>query len=337
MRLGLVGWASDTGLGMELRDAMGNLPVASMFILQHPGRPASKDIKFTKPAFVSQGWDVTKEMFDWLAETKLDTVLTWETPGDWRFPAIWHDRGVRWVCVMHWDWFSPEKRQGYAHADLISPNMQCRDGLKGIHGLDSTLLPVPVDLERLPFKARRYAHRFVSVYGQGGPFDRRSIKEMVEAWRRIPMAPPLTIHAQKEPKEDFGLLPPCVSIEVGNVASAEDLYAENDIAVLPSKFEGVGLSLVEAQALGLPVITTDMEPMRTLAPELLVECSMFTVEYMKEHRIPAAYPSVDALVKVVDSLHGKDITTLSHDARRRVETEYSWTVLKDRWMQFLSA
>jgi len=337
MRLGLVGWASDTGLGMELRDAMGNLPVVSMFILQHSGRPASKDVKFSRPAFVSPGWDATKEMSDWLLETKIDTVLTWETPGDWRFPAIWRDRGVRWVCVVHWDWFSPEKRHDYAHADLISPNIQCRDGLKGIHGLISTLLPVPIDLERLPFTVRNTANRFVTVYGQGGPFDRRSIKEIVEAWRRISMPPPLSIRAQKRPTEIEGVLPPQVGITVANVGTAEDLYAEGDVAVLPSKFEGVGLSLLEAQALGLPVITVDMEPMRTLAPELLVECSPSTVEFMKSHRIPAAYPSVEALARMVDGLRGKDISTLSHDARRRVETEYSWTVLKDRWVQFLSA
>jgi len=335
MKLGLVGWASDTGLGMELRDAMGNLPVESMFILQHPGRPARKDVRFTRPAFVSPGWDVTREMADWLLETKVDTILTWETPGDWRFPALWKDRGVRWICAVHWDWFSPEKRHGYAQADLISPNAQCRDGLKGIHGLESTLLPIPVDLERLPFRVRERAERFVTVYGQGGPFDRRSIKEIMEAWRRLRVPPLLRVKAQKRPAEVEGMPPPGVAIEVANVATTGELYGESDVAVLPSKFEGVGLSLVEAQAMGLPVITVDMEPMRTLAPELLVECSASTVEFMKDHRIPAAYPSVDALVRVIEAINEKDIRSLSHDARRRVENGYSWTVLKDQWMAFL--
>ena len=45
MRLGLVGWASDTGVGMELRDALRYLPVTAVFYLDHPGKPPSIDFK----------------------------------------------------------------------------------------------------------------------------------------------------------------------------------------------------------------------------------------------------------------------------------------------------
>lgn len=336
MKLGLVGWASDTGVGMELRDAMAHLPAASAFVLPHPTRPMTKGLRFPIPTVASAGWEILRDMEAWLDEVKPDTILTWETPGDWRFPELWRRRGIRWFCVIHYDWFTPAYKHDYSQAKLIAPNYECQNGLKALYGLDSALLPVPVDLGRLPFKERRYAHRFLTVYGQGGPHDRRSIKEIVEAWRKMFMALPLTIRAQKRPVEIEGQLPSSVGICEENAASTVDLYAEQDVAVLPSKFEGVGLSLIEAQALGLPVITTDMEPMRSLAPDLLVSVSPFSIEIMKDHRIIAAFPSVEDLRRVVDDLAGKDIRELSHRARRRVEECFSWTALKERWVDFLS-
>ncbi len=330
MKIGLVGWASDTGVGMELRDTAASLPDCEKFLMPHRGRPSQPDSNET----ALNGWDPVVRMNAWIDTVKPDVVLTWETPVDWRFPEIWGRKGVRWVCVVHYDWFEPVRAHEYIRADLIAPNEQCRDGIR-VHGLDSTVLPVPVDLNRLRFKERKYGHRFVTVYGQGGPHDRRSIKEIVEAWRGIAFAPPLTIKAQKKPVEIEGELPRVVGIDLENVATTAELYEEQDVALFPSKFEGVGLSLIEAQACGLPVITTDMEPMRTLAPDLLIPASPSTVEIMNHHRIPAAFPSIEALRRAVDGIMGKDIRALSYAARKRVEDKFSWTALKDRWMEFL--
>lgn len=321
---------------MELRDAGKHLPRAGAFILKHEKRPSTPGTYLSFPAFMSQGWEPLKEMEAWLDEVKPDTILTWETPGDWRFPELWRRRGIQWFCVIHYDWFTPARKYDYSQAKLIAPNYECQNGLKALYGLDSVLLPVPVDLDRLPFKERRYAHRFLTVYGQGGPHDRRSIKEIAEAWRKMIMPFPLTVRAQKRPVEIDGPLPNGFYICEENAESTVDLYAEQDVAVLPSKFEGVGLSLLEAQALGLPVITTDMEPMRSLAPDLLVSISPFSIEIMKDHKILAAFPSVDDLRRVVDNLAGKNIRDLSNIARKRVEDHYSWTVLRDRWMDCLA-
>lgn len=335
MRLGLVGYGSDTGVGMELRDALVHLPAVSAFILKHPERPETKGLRFPPSTFFSKGWELLQEMETWIADVKPDTILTWEIPGDWRFPDLWKRKGIRWVCVIHYDWFMPEHKHDYEKARLISPNFQCQNGIKALYGLDSTLLPIPVDLDRLPFKERRFAHRFVTVYGQGGPHDRRSIREIVAAWRGITMAFPLTIRAQKKPVEFEGDLPNSIGIDLGNMETTAHLYEEQDVAVLPSKFEGVGISLIEAQALGLPVITTDMEPMRTLAPDLLVNASPFSLEFMIGHKVIAGFPSVLDLRRVVDDISGKDIRDLSHMARRRVENQYSWTVLKEQWLDQL--
>ena len=39
------------------------------------------------------------------------------------------------------------------------------------------------------------------------------------------------------------------------------MYQSSDVAVLPSKWEGIGLTTLESLACGLPVITVDAAPM----------------------------------------------------------------------------
>lgn len=42
-------------------------------------------------------------------------------------------------------------------------------------------------------------------------------------------------------------------------------YAKSDMLVFASTFEGFGLPIIEGQAMGLPVVTSDLEPMREVA------------------------------------------------------------------------
>ncbi len=43
-----------------------------------------------------------------------------------------------------------------------------------------------------------------------------------------------------------------------------------------------------------------------------------------------------SLVDVINSLKGKDISDLSKRARAWAEEGFSWTMLKDRWIETLS-
>lgn len=333
MRLGLVGWPSDTGVGMELRDALRYLPALSVFYMDHPGKPASADFK-GKTAGSS---DLVRKMASFIDSHKIDTILTWETPGSWEFPTLWKAMGVRWYCVVHYDWFAPKQLTAWKTARIIVPFDLAGMGLRMVYGLESTTLPVPVDLERLPFHERKKAERFVTVYGHGGPGDRRAILQIMDAWRMMGAdAPPLAVRSQWPIKELEGAkLPDNVKFHFGNVLRPSDLYAQTDVAILPSKYEGVGLSLIEAQACGLPVVTTDMEPMKSIAPEHLVGGEVGEIEVMEGHRVATCTAHPIALAgRVKDILH-MDISEASRRARFRMQERYSWAVLKDQWINLL--
>lgn len=340
MRLALVGWAADSGVGRELIDALRHLPVSALFLLQNPSKPTREDLL---PSNIhihrceSSGADLVPQMNNFLQRTGVDTILTWELPGSWEFPSIWRKAGVRWVCVIHWDWFSHDQRANFGMAsELVSPNRMCQQELQGKYRLASTYLPVPLDTERLIFKERKKAELFISTYGFGGFHNRRAVPQIFEAWRTMQAPPPLVIRAQVANAELNAPLPKNVQVKLGNLSEPGDLYETGDIAVQPSRYEGLGLSMLEAQARGVPVIAVDAPPMNEIARELRVPCSEVTSVSVMGKPLSAYTPSVEGICKVVDGIRGKDIRALSRDVRAKVERHFSWTALLPAWMKLLS-
>lgn len=335
MRLALVGWITDSGVGRELIDAARNLPVTAVFALNNSNKRSRKDCLSWLPVYMSTGQNPQMEMNAFLKEHKPDVVLSWESPGDWCFPKLWSQCGVRWVHVVHWDYFDPTHKVECKRAKLIAPNMMCKKELAAI-GLSSLMLAVPVDTRRIHFKERSQASTFVSVYGYGGPEDRRSFSEIMQAWRMMRRPPPLIVRAQCAP--DLAKKAPLgVEIRVGNLPEPADLFTEGDVAVQPSRYEGVGITLIEAQAAGLPVITMDGPPMNVIAPDLLVTPSEMEKISLAGKDLLSYVPSAEALSVKVSQVVGKDISELSRQARKRVERLYSWKVLQEMWLAVLAA
>jgi glycosyltransferase involved in cell wall biosynthesis len=221
-------------------------------------------------------------------------------------------------------------------AQLVAPNDMAVRELKTQHDLEAWKLPVPVDTDRLAFRERQRADVFMSVYGYGGLKDRRSIPEIFAAWAGIKDPPVLLLRAQKKPDE-LELLPTPhnVHVEVGNTQEPSGLYEVGDIALQPSRYEGVGVSMLEAQSCGMPVIATDAEPMTEIAPDLLVPVQKRTYIAQMGKALFSHIPSIPGIADRVRSLHKKDIRELSQNARKRVEEHFSWKTLRGRWIDAL--
>ena len=331
MRLSICGWAVDGGVGRELTDAVVNLPVTGAFILTHMQKRNRFDLVPEHVKYVSGGRDPKGEMEAFIEKYRPDVMLTWESPGRWEFPEIWRSKGIRWVNVVHWDWFPAAEAGILKQADLIAPNRVCQDGLEKWK-LPSTVLMIPIDIAKFPFRQRETADRFGMAYGAGGPHDRRSVKEVLQALEKMLEPVEFIVRAQKKCPE-FRAVRGAKLVSHNSYDPAE-VYADFDVAVQPSKFEGVGLSILEAQACGLPVITVDAEPMRSLAPNCLVKAEGSSVSTLNGNDVVAWKPSVDDLARAIGELRKRSISGLSREARQRAEA-YSWERLAPAWKKYL--
>lgn len=100
-----------------------------------------------------------------------------------------------------------------------------------------------------------------------------------------------------------------------------NLYADADIAINPSKIDNMPISILEAYASGVPVVTTDVGG----------------IPYMAEHErtallVPAQNPEAmaEAILRLLDTpLLAKKLI-----ANGLLEAEtYAWPVIRDNWIE----
>lgn len=100
------------------------------------------------------------------------------------------------------------------------------------------------------------------------------------------------------------------------------LLAECDALVFPSYFEGFGMVLLEALAMGLPVIATNA----TAAPDLDDGTGAIQV-------VPAG--DVDALAAAMATAKSQWAGGSKRDAARAIAERYSWHRFGDAWLRLL--
>lgn len=114
-------------------------------------------------------------------------------------------------------------------------------------------------------------------------------------------------------------------------------YNGFDVFCLPSKGEGFGLPLLEAQACGIPTITTDT----TTGPELCKEGWLIDIDKFDHMRwMPTGTfrlePAPSEILKCLEVAYGfwkhGDWKSLKKDARESV-LEYDWNVVWDKYFQ----
>jgi glycosyltransferase involved in cell wall biosynthesis len=120
-----------------------------------------------------------------------------------------------------------------------------------------------------------------------------------------------------------------VEIRAKRLRSRAELYDEGDVFLAPSRFEGLGFGLMESQACGMPLITTNAPPMNEYGAARLIECRQETDIHCGKS-LTVNYPSVVALANAIRQMNGKDIYEESLQARRNIEDNCDLAYALDR-------
>ena len=167
--------------------------------------------------------------------------------------------------------------------------------------------------------------RFLYV---GSVLARKGVPVLLDAWRQLALQNAELWIAGSIGSRERRLIPSLPGLRMlGQVPRAQipGLYAQADVFVLPSLFEGFGLVLLEALAAGLPIIATP----HTGAVELLDDATLGEL---------VAAGSVDELMGALQRWHGEPgiHRTKILAAHGRLAAKFSWTAYGDRWAKILS-
>ncbi|HWB11887.1 MAG TPA: glycosyltransferase [Pirellulales bacterium] len=333
-KVGLIGWQTASGLGYLNHYLAKHLDVDRWLVPVHPDKPAIRAGKPTCPIEYTSIHADTDSLRRWL--NGLDWVLFAEQPYCPRLARAARVFGVNIACIPNWECLNP-KLAWLACVDLmICPSLHtyrhaCDWKHRYCFGWDVIYVPCPMDTGAFRFRQRTRCRRYVFINGWGGgrprrldgspaPYGRKGGELIAEAARAAPDLS-FIVHSQVE----LNGLPPNVELRKPP-SDHRRLYHDGDVCVQPSHYEGIGLQLLECQAAGMPLITSDAPPMNEYQPlDVIPVRGWDIVELWGDQPLAAQMMSVGDLVDVLRRWHQADIGQASLKAREFIEREHSWT------------
>ncbi len=334
-KIGLVGRASATGLGYSNADFARSFEIDRWLIpskrheppLSSPEPPCRVDYVPLDPD--------PKLIARWL--TGLDWVLFIERPTLSGLASIARGMGIFIAAVPNWEWLGHHLDWLRAADLLICPTRHtyryvCDWRLRYGYGWEVAYVPWPIDINHFSFRQRSRCDRFVFINGMGGHLGtrldgsvsllkRKGIEVMVEAMRASPRLN--FVFYSLDPKHPE--LPPNVEHRQAPVDNRA-LYEHGDVCVQPSHLEGVGLQLLECQAAGMPLISTDAPPMNEHNPWATIPVARAeTVIFGEGLPVPWQHIDPERLAALLQEQAGADITQASRQAREFIEREHNWS------------
>lgn len=339
--IGLMGPATATGLGHLNRD-LAEHELVDEWLVVDDLRYSSLSLNGLRVNRRHVPDDVTEAAVrPWLK--RVDSVVWAESSRVGFLPALAKELNKQVACIPMWEWTSPTDAWLRVVDLLICPTRHTYDLLiawKRRFGFKWRVeyFPWPVTTSRFPFRRRERCDRFIFINGHGGArarsidangeLDCRKGCDVVVAAAALTPEIPWRIYTQTE-------LPmrPTTNVEVlRGPADHAELYQQGDICVQPSRWEGIGLPLLECQAAGLPLVTTDMPPMNEYRPFRTIpvkEREWGYVRWGQPIRMPVL--EAEALAEIARGLHGTEISAASDEARDWIYRERSWKNAAERW------
>ena len=378
MKLGLLGFASNTGVGMETMALLKALPITGWYVLTH-----SKGVNVDGQTFgfsktieqrKKQGKRIPKYMqfqvkdsskvkrpalrYDLVNKAQVRGIDT-EIAGyilpilssfeKWvkKYDAVICIEGFRnndliKVCSKHkvimflltnYEWFAATDPRMRLVDWIIVQNERARQVVSS-YGYNNTIcLDWGIHNDGYtPKRGTKQVRTFLHNAGRGGTFNRKATHEVVEAFKNIKEAN-LIIRSQLPLKDNVQGIKNIKAI-LSAVPNHQDLYKEGDVAIQPSLLEGLGLTLFESRAMGIPCITTDAPPMHEVVtdPKYLVKIGTTKTVVIRHKRLPLCYPSISDLRQKITNLVGQDI---SKDVTRVMKWAKArdWSIVGPQWVE----
>jgi len=318
MRLGIITYTNlASGIGLFGYEFWKYLEADS--ILSVPNKIKGQDTWTDRQLTLSHPPGV-KDFKKYIEQFEPDTLLFLETPFSHNLYRVARGCQVKTVGIpMH------ESRASVGmQPDLLI--CTSHEAWRKSNHSNKRLMFLPIGLELFPYK-KRTGHTFIHNIGYGGVHDRRQTTNVVKAFQGLqdPKAR-LILRTQRDWPEGSRVKDKRITYIKKNYPNPADVYADGDIAIAPMAYGGYERIVLEAMASGLPVLTTDADPMNLFQhdPDLLVEpCRQY--EFSEQWVVETIYNevSVEDLREKMEWLLTIDTAAYSEQARRQAEAQ-SW-------------
>ncbi len=329
MTIGTVCYSHSRGLGHLAKSFIDAGVINDICVVKHPDIPM-KEWYPNAPVTDIRRAHVDTE---WLREH--DAMVFFETPFNWNLIDQCRNMGIRTYLVTMYE-CSPERFLQVPDRLLCPSALDLVEFVKEYPG-KARLVDIPVEY---PWKLRSTALHFIHNGGYLGMRGREGTELLIESMKLVRSPIRLTIRVQENVSKMHQVL--CARdkrIEyLPQSVPYEELYATGDVSILPQKFNGMSMPLLESRASGMVVMTTDRFPANTWLPKepLIPIRGEMDVRLSPRFRaIKEAVISPVDIAATIDGIYGCDITKLSLNGQEWGKAN-NWEALKPKWLEVLT-
>lgn len=338
MRVGVIVRVDDRGLGMQTQDVARALAPCEVLVVMPTPDKAQHYVQRPElyPGAPAVMWD--GEYFDdlrlvgkWLR--KVDVIYSAETFYDDRLLALADAMGVATVQHVNPEFFRPE-RPPATQVWLPTPWRQ-------EHFPGSVVMPMPVAIEEAhPAAEASETVEVLHVVGRRATGDRNGTSQVLAAlkWMQGPSTLRVTTQDNRLPAPTR--IPHGVHYrpEMRNVANRWDLYRGAHVLVMPRRFGGLCLPVLEAMASGCAVVMTDTSPNETWPT---IRCSVHDEQPIELETMAGPIRLVSANPRSLAHEINRLVTEPAWLAENRVASvqwaeQNTWDRLRSTWVDGLA-
>ena len=256
---------------------------------------------------------------------------------------IARELGVKTVCIPNWEWFIGNLPLWHNCDLFICPTQYTLKVVRGYGWKNATYLPWILDLDRFPPRQdiSGPARLFVHNAGFVDRDDRKGTRDAIAAFKRV-KHPDIRLLVRMQNEVELPELDSRIEVQIGNLDNPEDLYATGDVAIQPSKMEGIGFMAIESVCSGIPTITLNYPPMNEFVrqSELLVKPRCFKRKAFASQWVKQAHlrlPDRRNLAAKITWCANHDIAEISRTNRQFAEATFGRERQVKQWSELLDA
>lgn len=202
------------------------------------------------------------KFIDWLKKVKPDYCVFNEYKQWWEEDHdkldICKEHGVKTIGYNVWEKLDWNKLKHYKKYDKLIAPTRFQTKLMRKQGLYQTShIPWGVNIEKIekiPMSKEDNKIRFFHCAGSGGVDNRKNTQAVINAYKKIE-------------DENTDLLISNLNLKVFSWNEIISFMKYSDVLINASKWESIGIPMLEANACGIPVITSDFEPMNEIVQD----------------------------------------------------------------------
>jgi glycosyltransferase involved in cell wall biosynthesis len=233
-------------------------------------------------------------------------------------------------------------KQAILRADALAvPSEYVRSLVRGHYGLESTVLPVPLDTSHFSPDPRRRSPRPLILWMGAAESPRKGVAQLIQAFAQVHTRNPeaiLRICGQvdfQQQRQLLDLVPGRVAAQIefpglGTLDALPDHYREAWVTVQPAKWEAYSLVALESWACGTPVVAVRHGAL----PEMLNSAELGTLFDPGGPEDQVGVEDLEGFAAAMSQALSAPVPEAQAQACRRKAEGYSWEVLGPRFLAF---